>query len=288
MSSAPPPSAAAADEELADLLLAFLEVATHGILHARRVYPAAAFERRRQYGVSVWMSRHPRLNARVHAALQHARAALLRGAVEAVVLLLVDAASGTPREQFVFATSLRGTPQLPAQASAAAPALRVAEVPATYADLETMFASALLRLAVMEGDLPPLPSAADGGGGAATAFTLMLRTHECLDGPNSRGALDALWARGGGSSSSSSAAASAPASAWHPGVLGSAAGAVASAAAASAGGAEVWARVDRGDAEAVLAAAAGAGGAPPPVSRAIKSVRAGALAVDISVEFAAP
>ncbi|CAN0564148.1 unnamed protein product, partial [Ectocarpus sp. 12 AP-2014] len=46
-----------------DNLVEFLEAATHSLLHSRRAYPQDIFERRRKYGVPVWMSRHPELNA---------------------------------------------------------------------------------------------------------------------------------------------------------------------------------------------------------------------------------
>jgi hypothetical protein len=321
-------------EELTDLLLTFLEVAIHSILFARRVYPEAVFERRKQYGVAVWMSRHPKLNDCIHEALYHMKAPIMKGAVEAVVMLLVDAATAQPREQYVFGTSITGT-VLPVEAlpgapaahgpsstsssssagagvasnssgagSAAAREVQVLEVPATYSDLETMFASALLRIGMLEVQLPPLPpptvaeseawgrsSHSDGAG--ATTFTLLLRTHEPLSGPNDR-------ADYAGADEEGSAAG------WTAGLLGSvsrpAGGPLTAATATSAG---YWMRVDPSDAEAALTAApksaaalsgsalasssAGAAAAalPAVVSRPLKSVRAGALALDISVEYPA-
>lgn len=311
-------------EELTDLLLTFLEVAIHSILFARRVYPEAVFERRKQYGVAVWMSRHPKLNDCIHEALYHMKAPIMKGAVEAVVMLLVDAATGQPREQYVFGTSITGT-VLPVEAlsgatashgpafassslsagagvasgssagSAAPREVRVLEVPATYSDLETMFASALLRIGMLEVQLPPLPpppgADSDAGGrsthseGAGTTFTLLLRTHESLSGPNDRA--DYAGADEEGS-----------AVGWTAGLLGSVSrpsgGPLTAAAAPSAG---YWMRVDPSDAEAALTAApkalssssasAAASALPAVVSRPLKSVRAGALALDISVEYPA-
>jgi hypothetical protein len=296
------------------------------------VYPEAVFERRKQYGVAVWMSRHPKLNDCIHEALYHMKAPIMKGVVEAVVMLLLDAATGQPREQYVFGTSITGmvlpVEALPgattlhgpisasssssaaaggasgrSNAAAAAREVRVLEVPATYSDLETMFASALLRIGMLEVQLPPLPPPAvtdsDSRGRsthsdvAGTTFTLLLRTHESLSGPNDRA--DYAGADEEGS-----------ASGWSAGLLGSVSrptgGPLTAASAPSAG---YWMRVDPSDAEAALTAApktaaalpdsassspsagAAASALPAVVSRPLKSVRAGALALDISVEYPA-
>ena len=253
-------------EELTDLLLTFLEVAVHAILFARGVYPEAIFERRKQYGMATWMSRHPRLNDCIHEALYHMKAPIMRGAVDAVVVLLQDAMTGAPLEQYVVALSVGEE-----------------RWPATYSDLDTMFQSALLRIALLsETTLPPLPVPAPPGDAeeslpTGTTFTLLLRTHEVLEGPNDA----ADHAAAGGS-------AGLP---FTRGVLGTASGAATAAAARITDDGGYWARVDPGDVEADLPAdaaaeastAVGRTDAPRFVARPVKSIRAGGLAVELSV-----
>lgn len=179
-------------EELADHCLSIIESCVHTILSARGVYPAASFERRRAFGVSTPQSRHPGVCAAVSAPLAAARAPLLAGHVEACVLLLTDAASGAPIEQYVFDCSLTGA------ASPAAGGARLAATPATYADLDASAAAALLRLgalALPTAGVPPPPPT------GTSTWMLLLRTHEVLNAAHG-GVLagtaaggTALWAR---------------------------------------------------------------------------------------------
>lgn len=348
------------------MAIAFLEVAIHNILFVRRVYPEAIFERRRCFGVAVWMARFPSLVESISAALRNAMAPMLAGVVEAVVLVITDAESEAAIEQYVFRTSLSGgyvpvaaassVASLSAAASHAAagrgaaagrpppgggPGLvYVPEVPATYSDFETMCAAALLRIGMLEVQLPPLPRpfmiAAPGGGEEArggAAFTILLRTHEVLRGPNDRRDYATAIAGSGGAGAG---AAPAGVPAWTPGLLGSASDAPGSSSSSVAGGPSLvgstssgqpfWIRVDPGDAEesittaaaaaavaartAAAASGAGSSGAgaaagagvgtsaassagglggahhmPPVVTKPIKSIRAGSLALDVSLEM---
>lgn len=226
--------------ELIDITLSFLEVIIHGILFYRRVYPAGLFERRRSYGMAVWMSRHPGLNDSIHRVLHSLHAALLKGAVEAVCVAILDA-SGRAVEQYTLDISL------------SAP-----DVPATYSDLETMLAAAVTKLALLDG--PDL--------GEDATFTVLAKMHEVCVGPHDS------------SSAADGVDAAAPASAGGASVL------------LKPGG--LWLRVDPGDPEAVLTpAAASSGGAAVAAPsaghkgpsrggvRVIKTVRAGALLLQL-------
>ncbi len=226
------------------------------------------------------------------------------------MLLLLDAASGAPLEQYVFRTSLDGA----ALASSAAVGVVVPDVPATYADLETMLSAALLRFGLLPSQLPPLPPR--GG----VTFTILLRTHEVLGGPNDRAdcaAASCATASGFGAEATTSGSAQSlgggSGEPWAPGVLGAVSGRAAAAesrpppAAAqstsgaplgASGGQSYWLRVDAGDTEAALsdaAAAAAHRGAlarrertAPIVAKWVKCVRAGKLALDVSVEYPPP
>ncbi|RYG53999.1 hypothetical protein EON66_07755 [archaeon] len=118
---------------------------------------AEVFERRKEYGIAVFMSRHPGLNASIHEVLFHTRSAICDGLVECIVLVILDA-TGTAIEQYSFQINVRATP----------------EVPATYADVEAALASALLRLGTLEATAPELPRDA--------TFTIMVQTHSVMTG----------------------------------------------------------------------------------------------------------
>ncbi|CAN0291813.1 unnamed protein product [Ectocarpus sp. 6 AP-2014] len=73
-------------EAVVDILVEFLEAATHSLLHSRRAYPQDIFERRRKYGVPVWMSRHPELNAYISEVLLRAKSLMEQGVVRRVLV----------------------------------------------------------------------------------------------------------------------------------------------------------------------------------------------------------
>ncbi|CAM9259090.1 unnamed protein product, partial [Pylaiella littoralis] len=73
-------------EAVVDILVEFFEAAVHSLLHARRVYPQDIFERRRKYGVPVWMSRHPELNNYIYEVLLRAKTLMERGVVRKVLV----------------------------------------------------------------------------------------------------------------------------------------------------------------------------------------------------------
>ncbi|CAM9301904.1 unnamed protein product [Ectocarpus sp. 8 AP-2014] len=73
-------------EAVVDILVEFLEAATHSLLHSRRAYPQDIFERRRKYGVQVWMSRHPELNAYISEVLLRAKSLMEQGVVRRVLV----------------------------------------------------------------------------------------------------------------------------------------------------------------------------------------------------------
>lgn len=254
--------------------------------------------------MAVWMSRHPSLNASISDALVALRPHLMRGVVEAVIVALLDQA-GAVVEQYAFdvdvdaavdvaatyrcgcrtsgglawvprcfaapncgrasaRSALRGCTQ---PRCAAMPLLAVrwfvrprshtrprsrhldTRPPSSHrSDVETLLASALTRIALLEAAMLPVPR--------GTTFTLLVATHDALQGPQSdadEGA-GAAGAGGGGT-----------------GVLGAGSG---------------WSRVDPGDPEAaltLLGGGAGGGGADAtePVSAALKTIRAGRMAIDV-------
>lgn len=92
--AAPPPARSRAREEAADVALSFVESAVHAALWARGVYPPAAFARRLAFGVPAPACRHPEVCAELRALLASLREPLLRGAVEALSLVLSFARRG--------------------------------------------------------------------------------------------------------------------------------------------------------------------------------------------------
>lgn len=157
--SAPVPAPGPAARELVDITLSFLEVVIHNVLFYRQVYPPGLFERRRSYGMAVWMSRHPGLNNSIHRVLHSLRAPLLKGVVEAVCLVILNAA-GRAVERYTLDVCLTAP-----------------DTPATYSDLETMLAAAVTKLALLESaGGPPL--------GEDATFTVLVKMHEVCVGPH--------------------------------------------------------------------------------------------------------
>ena len=96
------------------MLAEFFEVAVHQVLFARNIYPHPLFERRCMYGVPVWMSRHPDLNAYIAEAIGVACELIEHNHLEQFVVAIVPdaiqtggdgvgACSSQPLERFVFA-----------------------------------------------------------------------------------------------------------------------------------------------------------------------------------------
>jgi hypothetical protein len=86
---------------LVTALLSFLEVAVHSILHIRELYPSSFFERRRKYGIPVWMSRQPDLNAFIVKVLRNAKPHFDRGLVRRVVVP-ISGPDSVVLESYVF------------------------------------------------------------------------------------------------------------------------------------------------------------------------------------------
>ena len=224
--------------------------------------------------MAVWMSRHPGLNASIADALAALRPHLLRGAVESASVALLDQA-GAVVEQYAFDVDVDAAVDVPATyrcvcGVCARYLLCWSRVPprhqytdrlpppppaaSRHSDVESQLASALTRIALLEAAMSPVAR--------GTTFTLLVATHDVLQGPQA----DADDARG----------------AVHAagGVLGAGSG---------------WSRVDPGDPEAALsvpiadsgADLAGAqrggdaGGRRAPVTAPLKTVRAGRMAIDL-------
>jgi hypothetical protein len=225
------------------------------------------------------MSRHPELNDALHELLFHARAPLIDRALDALLLVLLHPTTGAALEQYEFGLELAAEH----------------DVPATYSDVETMFAGALTRLAGLDVTLTPLPK--------DTTFTVLMRAHEALAGPAPHAGDGGPAGGVMGAPQAAAAAAAGTSTTTSSSNNGRGAGTVSGT--GSAVGDTFWARVDPGDPEAGLASAAGAppaaatglpfrltqagGGGPAPnlahltYTAPIKTIRAGSMAVDVSV-----
>jgi len=147
--SASPTSASStgtrATSSLINEMLTFIEAAVHSILYCRGIYPSNLFERRRKYGMAVWMSRHPQLNTYITKVLRNAQPLFERGLVLRV-LVPITGKDGVVRETYTFAFSNY----------AAGPTLDLRQ-------LQDAFRGCLSRLNVVESQLKPLPPPATTG-----------------------------------------------------------------------------------------------------------------------------
>ena len=141
-SSSSLPTASSNSKSTASLvttILSFLEVAIHSILYMREVYPSTLFERRRKYGIPVWMSRHPDLNTYIVKVLRNSKPFFDRGLVRRIIVP-ISGPDSVVRETYVFQFS----------GYAAGPALNLRQ-------LEETFKACITRLCIVDGQLPSLP-----------------------------------------------------------------------------------------------------------------------------------
>uniref|UniRef100_A0A7S1HTY5 HORMA domain-containing protein n=1 Tax=Eutreptiella gymnastica TaxID=73025 RepID=A0A7S1HTY5_9EUGL len=126
--------------QCADVLLQFLEVATHTVLFCRQVYPVEVFEERRKYGAPVWISRHPALRDYVSRTVLSLRDWMSQGLIERFNIILKDD-EGFVWERFVLQIASDGagpTSQCPPE-------------------LESALRAFLLKLRVCDAQLAPTP-----------------------------------------------------------------------------------------------------------------------------------
>ncbi|KAK3099439.1 hypothetical protein FSP39_004382 [Pinctada imbricata] len=83
-----------------DILLEFLEVAIHCILHKRDLYPKGVFRQAKKYGVPVQMCIHPDVSQYIKDILESIKR-LPKNSAEQVCLVIMDKDS-SPVERFVF------------------------------------------------------------------------------------------------------------------------------------------------------------------------------------------
>ncbi|KAL6553327.1 DNA polymerase zeta processivity subunit [Orobanche gracilis] len=88
-------------EEIARILVEFLEVAITSVVFLKGVYPNGAFERRRYMNVVVHKARHPQLNEYIHSAVYGLLPFVEKGLVERVAVIFFDDGD-VPIEKFVF------------------------------------------------------------------------------------------------------------------------------------------------------------------------------------------
>ena len=167
--SAPSFSSSSVPSDLVDVTLAFLEVALHTVLYARGVYPAAAFDRRQEFGVPVFACRHPEVCASLHALLYEP---LQRRAVEAVSLFLDGGAAAAACEQYTFEIEL------------ATPGGAIRSEATSADDLDASFASALTQLLMHDITRPKVPRNVE--------WTVLVRARSLLEVDS---AAAGAWAR---------------------------------------------------------------------------------------------
>jgi aspartate aminotransferase-like enzyme len=79
-----------ASSAIAQEVSSFIEVCVHTLLSTRSVYPAGLFESRRAFGLPSVASRHPSLNAYVHALAESVQTWLVQGEMQRIVIVLLD------------------------------------------------------------------------------------------------------------------------------------------------------------------------------------------------------
>ncbi|KAF7993211.1 hypothetical protein HCN44_006271 [Aphidius gifuensis] len=127
-----------------DLLVEFLEVAFHGILYYRKIYPEEIFEKQKLYGIGIWVSQHPDVNEYIDNVLVTIKEiiAIADNSIKCVNFSILDSQNEII-EKFVFDLfSIQG------EAKVADPYFR-----STEESLRTI----CLKLSIAESYLKPLP-----------------------------------------------------------------------------------------------------------------------------------
>jgi len=91
-------------EDALAIVCEFLEVAVHGILYARDIYPRGSFELRKKYGIPVQICVHPGVRSYVDALLESLSQLLQRREVNTFCVLILNA-NQEPVEKFMFEIS---------------------------------------------------------------------------------------------------------------------------------------------------------------------------------------
>ncbi|WCJ43016.1 Mitotic spindle assembly checkpoint protein MAD2B [Euphorbia peplus] len=88
-------------DETAQILVEFLEVAITSIVFLKGVYPSAAFERRRYMNIVVHRAKHPQLRDYIHSAITGLLPFMQKGLVERVAVVFTNI-DNIPMERFNF------------------------------------------------------------------------------------------------------------------------------------------------------------------------------------------
>jgi len=145
--------------------LEFLEVFIHQILYIRNVYPQEIFERRRKYGIPVWMSRHPGLNEYIFQFLRHTAPIMDQGLMQSFALVILkqpkSGLTRSPAEKYIMdlgtgLSAAHGDTKMTSQGG--------------NEKLEAQFKAVLIKLSLAETNLvDPDPD---------DSFTLLIQTHK--------------------------------------------------------------------------------------------------------------
>ncbi|CAN0878133.1 DNA polymerase zeta processivity subunit [Linum grandiflorum] len=129
------------EEEIARILVEFLEVAITSIIFLKRVYPAGAFERRRYMNAVVQIAREPQLRDYIHSSVSALVPFIEKGLVDRVAVVFCNKDDNVVVEQFVFKLRMN-----------VSSGTKVEE-----ADLEFALRALLIKLPVSESLTKPLP-----------------------------------------------------------------------------------------------------------------------------------
>lgn len=135
---------AAKEEATADIFSEFLELAVHGILYSRALYPQGVFGRKKKYNIPVQVCLHPEVSRYVSQVCEAVRCLLLQGAVHQVDVVITTNA-GQALEKFVFDLGSRSADA------------RVND-DQYFLRLENSLRAMLLKLYVSDALLQPLPA----------------------------------------------------------------------------------------------------------------------------------
>lgn len=134
---------------LLSLVIELIECVIHNYLYTRVIYPENLFEQRRAVGISVWQSRHPEINSYIKRVLQNTSILLEKRMVDRIIIVVQDSV-GTVKEHFTIKCDILGLYVATTRLSS--------EPNVDMSTLEEEFRSTLLRIRLIDGQLPKLPT----------------------------------------------------------------------------------------------------------------------------------
>lgn len=147
-------------DQIADILLEFIEAFFHQVIYVRQLYSHQIFEKTRLYGIVIQRARHPELHKYIHDIIADLKLSLVQGTLQKIVLAITTTRSlhedittsiptTTVLEQYVIQPSISLTNNNNNNSNR--------QQQEDLIDIQSQLRAALLKLSHIDATLPDLP-----------------------------------------------------------------------------------------------------------------------------------